>query len=114
RAGGNYNYLATTVYNGKTLTATGRFVVESVPLELMETGTDYNLLYTLAENNNGAFFPATAIGSVYDSVVANENIKPVIETNIETVPLIDRKWFFFLVLLFAVAEWLLRKYWLAQ
>src|SRR5690606_23744012 len=78
RAGGNYNYLATTVYNGKTLTATGRFVVESVPLELMETGTDYNLLYTLAENNNGAFFPATAIGSVYDSVVANENIKPVI------------------------------------
>jgi hypothetical protein len=54
------------------------------------------------------------MANVYDSITANENIKPVIETNIETVPLIDRKWFFFLVLLFAVAEWLLRKYWLAQ
>ena len=114
RAGGTYSYAATTVYNGKTLSGTGSFVVESIPLELMETGADYNLLYSLAENNNGAFFPASAIGSVYDSITANENIKPVIETNIETVPLIDRKWFFFLILLFAVAEWLLRKYWLAQ
>lgn len=114
RAGGTYSYTASTQYNGQTLTATGSFVVESVPLELMETGADYNLLYSLAENNNGAFFPASAMASVYDSIAANENIKPVIETNIETVPLIDRKWFFYLILLFAVAEWLLRKYWLAQ
>ncbi len=114
RAGGTYSYTTTTQYNGKTLTATGSFVVETIPLELMETGADYNMLYSLAENNNGAFFPASAMSNVYDSITANENIKPVIETNIETVPLIDRKWFFFLVLLFAVAEWLLRKYWLAQ
>src|SRR5690606_2573106 len=48
RAGGAYNYSATTVYNGKDLTATGTFVVESIPLELMETGADYDMLYSLA------------------------------------------------------------------
>lgn len=113
-AGGTYNYSAATNYNGKTYTDNGSFVVESIPLELMETGADYNMLYSLAEKNNGAFFPASQMSAVYDSITNNENIKPVIETNIETVPLIDRKWFFFLILLFAVAEWLLRKYWLAQ
>lgn len=114
RAGGTYSYSATTNYNGKTHTASGSFVVETVPLELMETGADYDMLYTLAQNNNGAFFPASQMAAVYDSISTNQNIKPVIETNIETVPLIDRKWFFFLILLVAVAEWLLRKYWLAQ
>ena len=114
RAGGSYSYTATTTYNGKTLSATGSFVVESIPLELMETGADYDMLYSLANNNGGAFFPASKMGGVYDSISNNQEIKPVIETNIETAPLIDRKWFFFLILLFAVAEWLLRKYWLAQ
>lgn len=114
RAGGAYNYNASVEYNGKTLTASGSFVVESIPLELMETGANYAMLYSLAENNNGVFFPAAQMSSVYDSIANNQSIKPVIETNIETVPLIDRKWFFFLILLFAVAEWLLRKYWLAQ
>ena len=114
RAGGTYNYTASTTHNGKTYTAAGSFVIESIPLELMETGADYNMLYNLADKNNGAFFPASNIASVYDSIVNNESLKPVIETNVETVPLIDRKWFFILILLLAVAEWLLRKYWLAQ
>lgn len=114
RAGGTYTYNASVSYNGKSYSSSGTFVVESVPLELMETGADYDMLYSLAKNNNGAFFPASQISSVYDSIAANQDIKPVIETNLETVPLIDRKWFFFLILLFAVAEWLLRKYWLAQ
>lgn len=114
RAGGTYTYSASVKYNGKTYTSSGSFVVETIPLELMETGADYNMLYTLAQKNNGAFFPASQMQYVYDSVKTNKNIKPVIETTIESIPLIDRKWFFFLILLFAVAEWLIRKYWLAQ
>lgn len=114
RAGGTYTFTASVNYNGKSYTATGSFVVETIPLELMETGADYNLLYTLAQENDGAFFPASQMQQAYDSVKANNNIKPVIETTIESIPLIDRKWFFFLILLFAVAEWLIRKYWLAQ
>ncbi len=113
-AGGTYTYTARTTYNDKPLSASGTFVVESIPLELMESGADYPLLYGLAKKYNGGFVPARNIASLYDSISHNDKIKPVIQSNTETVPLIDRKWYFFIILLLAVGEWLLRKYWLAQ
>jgi len=113
-AGGNYTYTARTTYNGKEYSANGSFTVQSIPLELMESGADYPLLYGLAKKYNGAFIPAKNVSSLYDSITHNENIKPVIQTNTETVPLVDRKWYFFIILLIATTEWLLRKYWLAQ
>jgi len=113
-AGGTYTYHATTTYNGVDYAANGTFAVESMPLELMESGADYPLLYGLAKKYNGSLVPAANVASLYDSITHNETIKPVIQTNSETAPLIDRKWYFFLILLVAVAEWLLRKYWLAQ
>jgi hypothetical protein len=113
-AAGTYNYSAHVNYNGKTLSSDGSFTVESVPLELMETGADYPLLYGLANKYNGALVPAKNVSALYDSITNNPRIKPIIQTTTESLPLIDRKWLFFLVLLFAVAEWLLRKYWLAQ
>ncbi len=114
RAGGRYTYTAHTTFNNKELTASGAFVVESIPLELMETGADYPLLYNLAKDHNGAFVPAKEVSALYDSIKNNKNITPVIRTNTETVPLVERKWYFFIILLLAVTEWLLRKYWLAQ
>ena len=113
-AGGTYTYVAKTTYNDKAYTAAGSFVVESIPLELMESGADYALLYGLAKKYNGGFVAAANVSSLYDSISHNEHVKPLIQTNTETVPLVDRKWYFFLILLIAVAEWLLRKYWLAQ
>lgn len=113
-AGGAYTYTATTNFNGKTLTASGSFVVESQPIELLETSSDYATLYSLSQKYNGAFFTQQNMSAVYDSIIQNNNIKPVITTDITTVPLIDRKWFFFLILLIAVVEWLIRKYRLAQ
>lgn len=113
-AGGRYNYTAAVTYNGKALSASGTFVVESIPLEMMATGADHALLYTLAHNHNGAFVTSGKITTLYDSIVNNDRIKPVILTSSETVPLIDRKWYFLIILVLAVCEWLLRKYWLAQ
>jgi len=113
-AGGAYTYSAHTTYNEKQYSANGSFVVQSIPLELMETGADYPLLYGLAKKYNGGFVAAKNVGSLYDSISHNERVKPVIQTNTETVPLVDRKWYFFVILVLAVCEWLLRKYWLAQ
>lgn len=113
-AAGTYNYVARVVYNGTTYTASGSFVVEHMPLEQMESGADYNMLYTLAKKHNGGFVPAASITALADSIKKNTNIKPVIQSNIQSVPLVDWKWYFLLILIFAVAEWLLRKYWLAQ
>jgi hypothetical protein len=113
-AGGVYTYSAKTTYNDKPLTANGSFVIESMPLELMENGADYALLYGLSKKYNGGFVTAAQVGSLFDSIIKNDRIKPLIVTNTESAPLVDRKWFFFMILAFAIAEWLLRKYWLAQ
>ena len=113
-AGGTYSYRAKTNYNGKELVTSGSFAVESTPVELMEQGADYPLLHALAQKYSGSAVTMPAVNSLYDSVVQNKNIKPLLGTETDVVPFIDRKWYFFIILLVAVAEWLLRKYWLAQ
>jgi hypothetical protein len=112
--GGVYTYTASTNYKSTTYTVKGSFVVEHMPLEQMESGADFDLLYSLAKKYNGGFIPAARITSLEDSVTKNVNIKPVIQSNVQSVPLIDWKWYFLLILVFAIVEWLLRKYWLAQ
>ena len=113
-AGGTYTFSAHTAYNGKEYTAAGSFVVESMPLELIESGADYPLLYGISQKYNGGFVTSKNVSVLYDSITHNERVKPLIQTSTETVPLVDRKWYFFIILLLAVGEWLLRKYWLAQ
>src|SRR5690606_1301286 len=114
RPAGRYRYTAQTHYNGKDYTASGSFMVENIPVEMLQTGSDYRLLHNLADNYAGHFFSATDLKALYDSIHRNELIKPVIQTTDETIPLIDWKWFFFLILLLAAIEWTLRKYWMAQ
>lgn len=114
RESGNYAYTAKTNYNGTAYTAQGRFSVQHIQLEAMETGADYPLLYALSRKNNGSLISYKQVASLYDSIRHNPNIKPVITVNTEHVPLIDWKWYFLFILVFAVAEWLLRKYWMAQ
>ncbi|PQJ09803.1 hypothetical protein CJD36_017920 [Flavipsychrobacter stenotrophus] len=113
-AGGTYTYRAHATYNGKELVSNGSFAVETTPVESMEQGADYPLLYGLSKKYNGVFIPSSAIGVLYDSITHNQSIKPLIRVNTEIVPFIDRKWYFFIILIIVVAEWLLRKYWLAQ
>ncbi len=113
-AGGSYTYKAHTTYNGKELAASGSFAVERIPVELMEQGADYPLLFGLSKKYNGAFVSAANIGVLYDSITNNKSIKPLIRVNTEVVPFVDKKWYFFIILLIVVVEWLLRKYWLAQ
>ena len=71
-------------------------------------------MYTLAAKNNGATFNTQNMLAVYDSIVANNSIKPLLSEQIEQADLIDWKWLFAIILLIATAEWLLRKYWMAM
>ncbi|MBS1782931.1 MAG: VWA domain-containing protein [Bacteroidetes bacterium] len=114
RSAGEYHYDATVNHEGKTWTSSGSFVVQSVPIEQIETGVDYPLLYTLAHQYSGSLFTYKNIASVYDSIHTNAAIKPLIQTQSETEPLINWKWYFLILLITASSEWLLRKYWLAQ
>jgi hypothetical protein len=111
---GAYNYAAATTFNGKRYATGGSFVVASVPLEALEVGADYGMLYGLSKKYGGSTVRSQQMGALYDSISRNDFIKPVVQNRDTTMPLVDWKWYFFLILLVATAEWLLRKYWLAQ
>lgn len=111
---GHYDWQASTDYGGKRYTAGGSFVVSGMPLEAMESGADYGLMYGLSKKYGGSVVLRPQMASLYDSIVSNPNIRPMIKSQETSVPLVDWKWYFFLILLVAALEWLLRKYWLAQ
>lgn len=113
-AGGTYSYTAQCNYNGRALAVAGSFVVQNQPLELIETGADYAFLNSLAHKYNGRTIQRHQLDDLYKELINNKDIRPQIQSNTESVPLINWKWYFFLLLLLATAEWLLRKYWLAQ
>jgi hypothetical protein len=111
---GSYSYAVGTSFNGRRFASSGSFVVTSVSMEALETGADYPMLYSLSKKYAGSVVRHQQMSALYDSIVQNEAIKPVVLQRDTTVPLVDWKWYFFLILVVAVAEWLLRKYWLAQ
>ncbi len=114
RPAGTYSYTAEANLNGVRHTAAGSFAVQQIPVEMMETGANYPMLHQLARKYEGALIPGAYVASLADSVRNNQNIQPVIRNEAETIPLVDWKWYFFLILLIAATEWLLRKWWMAM
>lgn len=114
RTSGNYHATATVNFNGKTYTDNAHFVVQNLPIESLESGADYSLLYNLSHQHSGSVVMAASVESLYDSIRQNTRIAPILKQTEKTIPLIDWKWYFAIVLLIATVEWLLRKYWMAQ
>lgn len=110
-APGDYNLKATVTWKGKTYEDFGLLHVNNIPMEALRTHADYNLMYQLADKNNGAFFTQFNFTQLPDSIAKNENIKTIIHTQSESKPIIDEKWLFFLIIALASLEWFLRKYW---
>lgn len=113
-AAGSYSYTAQTTFEGKKLIDAGKFIVDESSIEFQETGCNYPLLYSLAQQNNGHTFVLSNMLNMVDSIAHNNNIKPLLHEEIESTELIEWKWIFFLILLVATIEWLLRKYWMAM
>lgn len=110
-APGSYTFKGSAQANGKSYSSEGSFVVMSVPLEQLRTNSDYELLYKLGRQSGGAFFTYATMASLTDSLKQNKTVKPLIHTDKTYIQFINLRWLFFVILLFAAAEWLLRKYW---
>lgn len=106
---GVYGFRASTVLNGKTETAEGRFAVKEIQAEALNTRADFNLLRQLARQSGGEFYPLEAAQQLIDRLSTLE-ATAVIHTNEETREIIFLKWLCFLLLLLATAEWVVRKY----
>ncbi len=107
---GNYSWSASTDVNGVRLTHDGKFIVQSVQLEAMETTADHGLLRQLSSNYGGEMIYADQIPELADKILADEDIKPVMYSSTQTRPLIHFKWLCVILLAGMCMEWFLRRF----
>ncbi|MER0438870.1 VWA domain-containing protein [Emticicia sp. W12TSBA100-4] len=106
---GVYRYKASTQVLGKGEVVDGQFIVRNTDLESLNTTADFNMLRTLATQNNGKFFVANQLEKLKDFLSSNKAPDKV--TSVEEMnEFINLKWFFFLLLVLATVEWGIRKY----
>ncbi len=106
---GVYRYKASTQVLGKGEIVDGQFIVRNTDLESLNTTADFNMLRTLATQNNGKFFVANQLEKLENFLSSNKAPDKV--TSVEEMnEFINLKWVFFVLLLLATVEWGVRKY----
>ncbi len=107
---GSYSYKATTNYNGKVLSANGKFRIESVQKESYNLTANHTLLYQLAEKYKGKVFLPSEINTIADYVKGNTAMKPLVFQEKDSRLLIHYPWMLLPILLLLAVEWFVRRY----
>ncbi|MCC3153949.1 VWA domain-containing protein [Hymenobacter sp. BT770] len=106
---GLYRYQARATLGGQAQQDAGELVVQSQPLEALESRADHNLLAQLSRRSGSRlYYPAQFDQLAQD--IQKANYKPVITAEEDLKDLINLKWIFFVILAFLTAEWATRKY----
>ena len=107
---GNYNFKASTTWNGQNLVFDGQFSVRPIELELFETTANHAVLRQLSQKFGGQMVAENALASVAELIKNKETVKPVIYQTTKTRSVINLKWIFALLAGLLAVEWFLRRY----
>jgi hypothetical protein len=107
---GNYNFHATTTWNGQPQIFDGQFSVRPIELELFDLTANHAVLRQLSQKFGGDFVAQNNLASVADLIKNKESVKPVIYETTKTRSVINLKWIFALLAALLVLEWFLRRY----
>ncbi len=107
---GNYSFLASTSYNGETLTASGKFNIQSIIKEQYDLTAKHDLLYNLSQKFGGELVYPDKINDLESILSENDNIKPILYQKAQTESLLNLKWLLGLFILLLGVEWFLRRY----
>ena len=107
---GSYSWAASTDLNGVRHAHEGRFIVQSIQLEALETTADHGLLRQLASQYGGEMIYPDQVSTLADKIMGNNDIKPVMYSTTQTMPLIHFKWLCLVLLAVLSLEWFLRRY----
>jgi len=106
---GTYFYSASTDINSKKETVTGQFSLIAQNVESQNLVADFGLLRKLSQATNGRFYGANEMDKLVSDFQKVE-ARSLIHSEESFSPLVQAKWFFFLLLVLISAEWFLRKY----
>ena len=106
---GLYRFQARATLGGQAQQDAGELLVQSQPLEALESKADHNLLAQLSRRSGARlYFPSQFDRLAQDILKAN--YKPVISSEEDMQDLINLKWILFVILVFLTVEWAARKY----
>ncbi len=108
---GTYQYTAKTLFDNKEYTASGEFIVQKINIEALVTTARHNVLYQLAELTGGKVFYPDNMMQIPETLKQNSGVTDIAYTDEKLHTITDLYLIFFVILLFAAAEWILRKYW---
>ena len=106
---GNYRFVASTNFEGKTLEDRGQFSVEDVQLEQYDLTARHDILNTLANQTGGAMYTASNFNELVADLTEAE-VKPVIYQSTTTRSVLNLRWLFGVLLTLLGLEWFLRRY----
>lgn len=107
---GDYTFKASTNYNGKLQEVEGKFSIQALQREALQTQANHQLLYQLAEKFNGAFYYPENLNQLTENILSEESIRPLLFESYKTRPLVNLFWIFFLIVSLLSIEWFARKY----
>jgi hypothetical protein len=106
---GKYSFTASTTSAGSLQKLTGSFFVKKVEVEYINTTANHQLMYHLAEAQNGKMLYPDQMGDI-ENLIENLNLKSRSSFEMESRDLIELKWLFFLIILLLATEWFFRKF----
>ncbi|MFY8037459.1 MAG: hypothetical protein ACOVMQ_09845 [Cyclobacteriaceae bacterium] len=106
---GVYQFKASTEVAARNESVNGQFLVVAQTIETQNLTADFGLLQKLSAATQGKFYPSSEIAKLPQDWNTSAPTS-LIHSNETYNPLINLKWFFFLLLALITAEWFLRKW----
>ena len=106
---GLYQYQARATLGGQPQQEAGELLVQSQPLEALESKADHNLLAQLSRRSGARLYYPAQIDKLTQDII-RANYKPLISQEEDRKDLINLKWIFFVIVGFLTVEWAVRKY----
>ncbi|MBT8233390.1 MAG: hypothetical protein HKO66_05260 [Saprospiraceae bacterium] len=107
---GNYKFKAATAFNGKSLTASGKFSIQSIIKEQYDLTAKHDILNQLSNKFGGEIIYPQNISKIDSLIASNEDIKPILYQKAETKPLMELQWLLGIILFLLALEWFIRRY----
>jgi len=82
-----------------------------VNMEMTDLQANHRILFQIAHETNGEFFPEEQAALVIDEIMDNDKIRNTNYFQTMMNEMINLRWIFFVLLFLLGIEWFLRKFW---
>lgn len=106
---GTYRYNSSFDWNGERYQDQGSFSIQSISLESNELKANHQTLFKLCNDHNGRLVTPGQLSSLVSELRESKTAREVVVSTTQTITFISLKWPFFLLLLLASAEWIIRR-----